>query len=204
MRFSPLIDQLMQALRCLPGVGPKSAQRMALHLLERDPQGAQHLIDSLQQALDKVDHCQQCRTLSETPLCPICADPRRDASLLCVVETPADLWALEQTQGYQGYYFVLLGRLSPLEGIGPDDLGLAFLLQRLQQASIQELILATNPTLEGDTTAQYIALRARNLKRPPLKITRLAHGVPLGGELEYLDGGTLVRAFSGRQVYTDT
>ncbi len=195
MQFSPLIEELIHALRCLPGVGPKSAQRMALQLLERDRAGGQKLAQVLEQAMQEVGHCQACRTLTEETLCRICASGRRDSSVLCVVETPADMLALEQTGAYDGRYFVLLGHLSPMEGIGPDDLGFDELLKKLQQEPVEEVILATNPTLEGETTAQYLAELLSDL---PVKVTHLAQGVPLGGELEYLDGGTLSRAFSGR------
>ena len=195
MQFSPLIEELIHALRCLPGVGPKSAQRMALQLLERDRAGGQKLAQVLEQAMQEVGHCQACRTLTEETLCRICASGRRDSSVLCVVETPADMLALEQTGAYDGRYFVLLGHLSPMEGIGPDDLGFDELLKKLQQEPVEEVSLATNPTLEGETTAQYLAELLSDL---PVKVTHLAQGVPLGGELEYLDGGTLSRAFSGR------
>jgi recombination protein RecR len=193
---SPLLNQLMNALRCLPGVGPKSAQRMALHLLERDRLGAQRLVESLQTALDRIGHCRQCRDLSETELCALCANPRRERSLLCVIETPADVLAVEQSTGFQGLYFVLMGHLSPLDGIGPAELGLDALESRLDQGEIREIILATNPTVEGEATAYYIAEMARERG---IRATRIAHGVPLGGELEYVDGGTLAHAFAGRR-----
>ncbi len=194
--FSPLIDELMSALRCLPGVGPKSAQRMALHLLERDRPGAERLAQGLLRAVEGVGRCQRCRTLTEQPVCGICANPRRDDSLLCVVETPADVLAIEQAGSYQGKYFVLLGHLSPIDGIGPEDIGVDQLMQRLQSESIQEVILATNPTVEGEATAYYISERAKQLGVP---VSRIAHGVPLGGELEFVDGGTLAHAFSSRR-----
>ena len=196
MAASPLLNQLMNALRCLPGVGPKSAQRMALHLLERDRPGAQRLVESLQTALDRIGHCRQCRDLSETELCALCANPRRERSLLCVIETPADVLAVEQSTGFQGLYFVLMGHLSPLDGIGPAELGLDALEMRLDQGEIREIILATNPTVEGEATAYYIAEMARERG---IRATRIAHGVPLGGELEYVDGGTLAHAFAGRR-----
>ena len=196
MAASPLLNQLMNALRCLPGVGPKSAQRMALHLLERDRPGAQRLVESLQTALDRIGHCRQCRDLSETELCALCANPRRERSLLCVIETPADVLAVEQSTGFQGLYFVLMGHLSPLDGIGPAELGLDALESRLDQGEIREIILATNPTVEGEATAYYIAEMARERG---IRATRIAHGVPLGGELEYVDGGTLAHAFAGRR-----
>ncbi len=196
--FSPLIDELMSALRCLPGVGPKSAQRMVLHLLEHDRQGAARLATALDQAIEGVGRCQRCRTLTEQTLCGICSNPKRDASLLCVVETPADVLAIEQAGSYQGKYFVLLGRLSPIDGIGPEEIGVDQLAQLLQEEGVQELILATNPTVEGETTAFYISERARKLG---VTVSKIAHGVPLGGELEYVDGGTLAHAFSSRKVF---
>lgn len=196
--FSPLIDELMSALRCLPGVGPKSAQRMVLHLLEHDRPGAARLASALNQAIEGVGRCQRCRTLTEQTLCGICSNPKRDASLLCVVETPADVLAIEQAGTYQGKYFVLLGRLSPIDGIGPEEIGVDQLAQLLQEEGVQELILATNPTVEGETTAFYISERARKLG---VTVSKIAHGVPLGGELEYVDGGTLAHAFSSRKVF---
>lgn len=194
--FSPLIDELMASLRCLPGVGPKSAQRMALHLLERDRAGAERLAQSLQRAVEGVGRCQRCRTLTEQALCGICANTRRDNSLLCVVETPGDVLAIEQAGTYQGKYFVLLGHLSPIDGIGPEDIGVDQLINLLQQEAISEVILATNPTVEGEATAFYISERAKNLN---VTVSRIAHGVPLGGELEFIDGGTLAHAFSSRR-----
>ncbi len=196
--FSPLIDELMSALRCLPGVGPKSAQRMVLHLLEHDRPGAARLASALNQAIEGVGRCQRCRTLTEQALCGICSNPRRDASLLCVVETPADVLAIEQAGTYQGKYFVLLGRLSPIDGVGPEEIGVDQLTQLLQEEGVEELILATNPTVEGETTAYYISERARKLG---VTVSKIAHGVPLGGELEYVDGGTLAHAFSSRKVF---
>lgn len=202
--FSPLIDELMAALRCLPGVGPKSAQRMALHLLERDRPGADRLATSLQKAIAGVGRCQRCRTLTEQTLCGICANHRRDNSLLCVVETPGDVLAIEQAGTYQGKYFVLLGHLSPIDGIGPEDIGIDQLLHLLQQTPeppdepIREVILATNPTVEGEATAYYISERAKYLN---IIVSRIAHGVPLGGELEFIDGGTLAHAFSSRRSF---
>ncbi len=194
--YSPLLKRLMEALRCLPGVGPKSAQRMALHLLERDREGAHRLVETLQQALGGVGHCKLCRNLSETEVCEICASQARNQQLLCVIETPADVMALEQTAVFRGVYFVLMGRLSPLDGIGPDELGLDRLESRLDQGEIREIILATNPTVEGEATAHYVADLARERG---IRATRIAHGVPLGGELEYIDGGTLSHAFIGRR-----
>ncbi len=194
--FSPLIDELMSSLRCLPGVGPKSAQRMALHLLERDREGAERLAQSLHKAVEGVGRCKRCRTLTEQDLCGICNNTRRDNSLLCVVETPADVLAIEQSGTYQGKYFVLLGHLSPIDGIGPEDIGVDQLIKLLQQEPISEVILATNPTVEGEATAYYISERAKNLQ---VTVSRIAHGVPLGGELEFIDGGTLSHAFASRR-----
>ena len=194
--FSPLIDDLMASLRCLPGVGPKSAQRMALHLLERDRAGAERLSQSLHKAVEGVGRCQRCRTLTEQAHCGICANNRRDNTLLCVVETPGDVLAIEQAGTYQGKYFVLLGHLSPIDGIGPEDIGVDQLITLLQQEPITEVILATNPTVEGEATAYYISERAKNLN---VTVSRIAHGVPLGGELEFIDGGTLAHAFSSRR-----
>lgn len=194
--FSPLIDELMAALRCLPGVGPKSAQRMTLQLLERDREGAARLANALTQAVEGVGRCQRCRTLTEQPLCGICSNARRDDTLLCVVETPADVLAIEQAGTYQGKYFVLMGHLSPIDGIGPEDIGVDQLVGLLQSESIQEVILATNSTVEGEATAYYISERARPLG---ITVSRIAHGVPMGGELEYIDGGTLAHAFASRR-----
>ncbi len=195
--FSPLIDELISSLRCLPGVGPKSAQRMVLHLLEHNREGAARLARSLDKAIDGVGRCQRCRTLTEQPVCGICENPRRDGSVLCVVETPADVVAIEQAGGYQGKYFVLLGRLSPLDGIGPEDIGIDQLVNQLKTGEVNEVILATNPTMEGETTAFYISERAKDLG---ITVSRIAHGVPLGGELEFVDGGTLAHAFSSRKA----
>ena len=196
MNESPLIARLIESLRCLPGVGPKSARRMAYHLLERDRPGALHLAESLQVAMERVGHCNQCRTLTESELCPICASDRRDRGLLCVVETPADAQALEGSTDFQGLYFVLMGHLSPLDGIGPDDIGLDQLATRLDSGEIGEVILATNPTVEGEATAHYIS---DMVHERGIRVTRIAHGVPIGGELEYVDGGTLSHAFHGRR-----
>ena len=197
MQLSPAIQELIQALRVLPGVGQKSAQRMAFQLLERHREGGNRLAHAIQDALEKVGHCGTCRTLSEDAECSVCANvQRRDAGLLCIVETPADVLAIEQTGQYQGCYFVLMGHLSPLDGIGPDDIGLDILAQRLAAETIQEVILATNPTVEGEATAHYIAgLAAEN----DIATSRIAHGVPVGGELEYVDQATLGHAFSGRK-----
>ncbi|MFP4130488.1 MAG: recombination mediator RecR [Thiohalospira sp.] len=196
MASSPLISGLMEALRTLPGVGPKSAQRMAYHLLERDREGARNLAGALTAAVDRVGHCQRCRTLSETELCTLCADAGRDRSLLCVVESPADVEAMEQYTDYRGLYFVLGGHLSPLDGIGPEAIGLDRLEALLDEGEVAEVVLATNPTVEGEATAHYIG----ELVRPRgITITRIAYGVPLGGELEYVNGDTLSHAFSGRR-----
>jgi recombination protein RecR len=196
--MSPLLQSLIDALKCLPGVGPKSAQRMAFHLLERNREGASTLSKALQQAVEQIGHCSKCRTLTELEICDICSNPSRDASLLCVIETPADILAIEQTAEYRGRYFVLMGHLSPLDGIGPAELGLDKLQSMLAAGEVQELILATNPTVEGEATAHYISEMAA---RHGIITTRIAHGVPLGGELEYIDAGTLAHAFTGRQRF---
>jgi len=196
MSDSPRLLQLIDALRRLPGVGPKSAQRMALHLLERDREGAQGLSVALSDAVERVGSCERCRNLSEDPLCVICSDTRRDAGLLCIVETPGDILAIEQAGGFRGQYFVLMGHLSPIDGVGPDDIGLPLLEERAQAGELREVILATNPTAEGEATAYYIT---RMLEPLVPQLSRIAHGVPLGGELEYVDGTTLAHAFSGRQ-----
>jgi recombination protein RecR len=196
MSSSPLLNELIDALRCLPGVGGKSAQRMAFHLLERERERGLKLANVLQQAMQKIGHCTRCRNFSETPVCAICASSSRDQRVLCVVESPTDLAAIEQATGYRGQYFVLMGRLSPLDGLGPEELGLGLLSERLAEGEVEELILATNPTVEGEATAHYLAQLARAAGIRP---TRLAHGVPLGGELEYVDRGTLAHAFGSRQ-----
>ena len=193
-----LIHELMDALRCLPGVGPKSAQRMAYHFLERDREGALRVASAIQQAVEKVGHCKQWRTLSEQTLCTLCANPKREDAQLCVVENPMDVLALEQSASYRGRYFVLMGHLSPLDGIGPKELGLELLADRLSCGEVEEVILATNTTVEGEATAHYISEMARS---KGVKTTRIAHGVPLGGELEFVDSGTLGHAISGRQLY---
>lgn len=199
MRLSPALQELIQALRVLPGVGPKSAQRMTFQLLERQREGALRLAQALTYAVENVGHCEQCRTLTEASVCSICANPNRRASgLLCIVETPADVLAIEQTGQYQGCYFVLMGHLSPLDGVGPEDIGLDVLAQRLKQEAIEEIILATNPTVEGEATAHFIADLAR---AQGIATSRIAHGVPVGGELEYVDQATLGHAFSGRKVF---
>jgi recombination protein RecR len=192
---SPLLNQLLTALRCLPGVGPKSAQRMALHLLERDRAGARRLVDALGAALDGIGRCRLCRDLSETEICALCANPRRNRSLLCVIETPADLEAVEQTGVYQGMYFVLMGRLSPLDGVGPEQLGLDRLASLLDAGQIREVILATNSTEEGEATAEYLH---QMFAGRGLVVSRLARGLPVGGEIEYLDQGTIAEAFAHR------
>jgi recombination protein RecR len=198
MSSSPSLDALINGLKCLPGVGQKSAQRMALHLIERDPEGARRLADATLNALDKVGHCQRCRNFADADLCDICTRPSRNASIVCIVETPADVLAIEASGAYQGGYFVLLGRLSPLDGFGPDQLGIEQLEQRLQEDGVSEVILATSATIEGDITAQFIADVARKYN---IETSRLARGIPLGGELEFVDSGTLSRALSGRQQY---
>lgn len=197
VRFSPLIDQLVEALRCLPGVGPKSAQRMAFHLLERNRAGGGRLAAALESALAQVGHCSACHTLTELPQCGICSDPRRDQQTICVVESPADVVALEQAGSYRGAYFVLMGHLSPIDGIGPAEIGIDRLLERVREQQAKELILATNPTVEGEATAFFITEQVRALG---VTVSRIAHGVPLGGELEYVDSGTLAHALSGRRV----
>ncbi|WP_025820573.1 recombination mediator RecR [Shewanella marina] len=197
MKFSPLVDELIQSLRCLPGVGPKSAQRMAFQLLERNRKSGLHLADALSRAMSEVGHCQTCRTFTEEDQCAICASHKRgNAEVICVVETPADVLAIEAGGHFSGRYFVLLGHLSPLDGIGPEELGLALLEQQLATQGIAELILATNPTVEGDATAHFIADMA---KRHNVNVSRIAHGVPVGGELEYVDSTTLALSFNGRQ-----
>ena len=193
---TPVIGRLIEALRCLPGVGPKSAQRMAFQLLERDREGALVLAGALQEAVERVGHCSRCRTFSEGELCPICASSQREQGFICVVESPADVEALEQSTGFKGRYFVLMGHLSPLDGIGPDEIGLDLLAQQLDEGGVSEVILATNPTVEGEATAHYISEMAH---ARTIRVTRIAHGVPLGGELEYVDGGTLSHAFNGRR-----
>ncbi|MFC3609599.1 recombination mediator RecR [Stutzerimonas tarimensis] len=195
MSFSPLIRQLIDALRILPGVGQKSAQRMALQLLERDRSGGLRLAQALAAAMEGVGYCKRCRTLSEDELCQQCADPQRDDSLLCVVQSPMDVFAVEQT-GFRGRYFVLKGHLSPLDGLGPEAIGIPALLERVEAGGFSEVILATNPTVEGEATAHYIA---QMLVPNGLAVSRIAHGVPLGGELELVDGGTLAHAMAGRK-----
>ncbi|PKM15971.1 MAG: recombination protein RecR [Gammaproteobacteria bacterium HGW-Gammaproteobacteria-2] len=196
MSTNTLLEQLIQGLRCLPGVGQKSAQRMAFHLLERDRNGGRVLAQVLGEAMERIGHCQRCRDFCEAQLCAVCASASRDAHLLCVLESPADRLAVEQATGYRGLYFVLHGRLSPLDGLGPRELGLDLLAERLASGEVNELIIATNPTVEGEATAHYLAQLARQHNVKP---SRLAHGLPLGGELEYTDRGTLAHAFGSRQ-----
>jgi recombination protein RecR len=198
MSFSPLLIRLIDGLRCMPGVGQKSAQRIAFHLLERDRDGASQLSSALADAVNGIGHCKHCRMFTEDELCSICAAAGRDTSQLCVVESPADVMALEDATGFRGLYFVLMGHLSPLDGIGPEELGLGQLDARLAEGEVSELIIATNPTVEGDATAHYLADLAA---RQGVKASRIAHGVPLGGELEYVDGGTLSHAFYGRRTF---
>jgi recombination protein RecR len=190
------LDELTQALRCLPGVGPKAAQRIALHMLQHDRDGARRLARALDNAAQTVQHCQRCNTFTEGELCTLCRSGKRDVALLCVVETPADLLMIEHSQAYSGLYFVLMGRLSPLDGIGPKEIRLDRLLKRASDAEVREVVLATNFTNEGEATAHYIGelLGARGLK-----VTRLARGVPVGGELEYVDSGTLAQAMRERR-----
>jgi recombination protein RecR len=197
VKYSPGLGRLIEALRVLPGVGPKSAQRMAFHLLERNRDGGRALARALEEAASNVVHCRRCRMLTDGELCEICAAPRRDASVLCIVESPADVVAVEQSGGYGGRYFVLMGHLSPLDGIGPEQLGLGKLEALLDESEIREVILATNPTVEGEATAHFIG---EMVQRRGIRASRIAHGVPVGGELEYVDGGTLAHALAGRQL----
>lgn len=196
MKNPPALEQLIDSLRCLPGVGPKSAQRMAYYLLQRDRQGANTLALSLGNALEVVGHCKLCNTFSEQPVCPLCESEQRDSSVLCVVEMPTDLMMLETTRAFNGMYFVLMGRLSPLDGVGPKEIHLDKLIKRAQDGLVQEVILATNYTVEGDATAHYISelLRARGIK-----VSRIARGMPMGGEIEYVDSGTLAQAMLERR-----
>ena len=197
MSYSPLLMRLIDTLRCMPGVGQKSAQRIAFYLLERDRSGANELSKALADAVQGIGHCARCRMLTEHEICDICSAAGRDDKLLCVVESPADVMAVEDATGYRGLYFVLMGHLSPLDGIGPDELGMPLLEARLHDGKVEELIIATNPTVEGDATAHYLADLAGKNNVPA---SRIAHGVPLGGELEYVDGGTLSHAFFGRRI----
>ena len=199
MKFSPLVQELIDALKCLPGVGAKSAQRMAFHLLERNRKGGSKLAHSLNNAMENIGHCQQCRNFTEHELCGICLSPKRElAQTLCIVESPADVIAIEQTGEFVGKYFILMGHLSPIDGIGPDDLGLDILEKQLATGQFLEVILATNPTVEGEATAHFIAELTQKYQ---VTISRIAHGVPVGGELEYVDGNTLSHALSGRKNY---
>jgi recombination protein RecR len=195
MLYPPSLARLIEAFRCLPGVGPKSAQRMAFHLLERDPDGAREIGVALGAAFEKLGRCQRCRMFAEGPTCPICAASGRDRGLLCVVESPADVVAIEQSGSFRGCYFVLMGHLSPLDGIGPAEIGIESFEQLLAEGEVREVILATNPTVEGEATAHFLAGVAA---RVGLRASRIAHGVPVGGELEYVDGGTLAHALAGR------
>jgi recombination protein RecR len=197
LKHSPRLTQLIEALRSLPGVGPKTAQRMAFHLLQDGRPAARVLAQALDGALASVTRCRRCRMLTEEELCSICAAPQREASLLCAVESPADVVAIEQSGSYRGRYFVLMGHLSPLDGVGPEQLGIRELEAILEEGSVRELILATNPTVEGEATAHFLAELAT---RRGLRASRIAHGVPIGGELEYVDGGTLAHALAGRQT----
>lgn len=198
MSISPIIDRLIQAFQILPGVGPKTAQRMVLFLLQRNIDGANRLASALDDAILNVQECSACRNLSESDLCNLCSDDRRDDGLLCVVEAVADIIAIEQAGGFNGYYFVLNGRLSPIDGVGPDELGLSQLVKRVNDLQPGEVIIATNPTVEGEATANYIQQLLENHVN---SITRIAHGVPIGGELEYSDGGTIVHALQGRRTF---
>lgn len=199
MSFSPLIDELITAFKCLPGVGAKSAQRMTFNLLERNRGGALKLSQALHNAMEHINNCEQCRTFTEAQLCNLCNNPSRAQSQqICIVESPQDVLAIEQTSQFKGTYFVLMGHLSPIDGIGPNEIGLDILGQRLQQDKILEVILATNPTVEGEATAHYIS---QMCKKHSIRTTRIAHGVPVGGELEYIDGNTLTHAFTGRREF---
>lgn len=194
------LESLIEALRCLPGVGPKSAQRMAYYLLQRDRKGAQRLADTLQQALTAIRHCQLCNTFTEADICERCASPKRDATLLCVVETPVDMNMMEQTHAYSGLYYVIMGRVSPLDGVGPRELQLERLLARACDGVVQEVILATNYTNEGEATAHYLS---EMLKSRGIRASRIARGVPVGGELEYVDAGTLAQAVRERRLLAE-
>lgn len=196
MKNPPALEQLIDGLRCLPGVGPKSAQRMAYHLLQRDRQGAHNLAQKLDHALQVIGQCQLCNSFSEQPTCALCASDKRDPHLLCVVEMPTDLLMLENTHSYSGMYFVLMGRLSPLDGVGPKEIHLDKLIKRVQNNVVQEVILATNYTNEGEATAHYIS---ELLRHRDIKVSRIARGLPMGGEIEYVDSGTLSMALLGRQ-----
>ena len=192
------LESLIEALRCLPGIGPKSAQRMAYHLLQHNRQGAQRLGEAVLHALQAIQHCQRCNTFTEADVCERCNSNRRDSSLLCVVETPVDMNMMEQTLAYQGLYYVLMGRISPLDGVGSRELGLERLMVRAQDGVVQEVILATNFTNEGEATAHYVTAM---LKQKGVKVSRIARGVPVGGELEYVDSGTLAQSLRERKTY---
>lgn len=198
MQSSPLIQELVDAFRCLPGVGPKSAQRMAMHVLERNREGGKKLSSALYEAVENVGNCQRCRTLTEETLCRICSNTKRDQTQLCIVESPADIFAVESSGTYQGCYFVLMGHLSPIDGIGPEQLAIPQLIKLVASQPVEEVIIACNPTVEGDATSYYLAEQLKALHQPALAVSRIAHGVPIGGELEYVDGGTLSHAFAGR------
>src|SRR3954454_5577946 len=195
MKHSPQVARLIDALRALPGVGPKTAQRMAFHLLQEGRGGARALAEALTTSLDKVGRCKRCRMLTESEVCETCVAPHRDASLVCVVESPADVVAVEQSGSYRGRYFVLMGHLSPLDGVGPIEIGARESEAELDSGEVREVILATNPTVEGEATAHFLGQLAAERK---IQASRIAHGVPIGGELEYVDGGTLAHAFAGR------
>lgn len=197
MRFSPLLEQLIDALRCLPGVGPKTAQRMALQLLTRGRDNGKRLAQHLHDAMDNIKHCAFCRIFSEMEFCEICTSLHRDNSQLCIVENPIDVTVIEQTGQFRGKYFVLFGHLSPLDGIGPEEIGIATLKLHFEQTPIKEVIIATNPTVEGEATAHYISELA---KQYSIKVTRIARGVSIGSELEYIDANTLAHAFAGRET----
>lgn len=196
--MSPLLLNLIQSLRCLPGIGPKSAQRMTFHVLQKDRLGARRLIDALEAALEKVGYCQECRMLCEETVCEYCSNPRRDPATICVVESPDDVVAIEASQQFKGQYFVLMGHLSPLDRMGPEEIGMPLLDKRFAQGHIREVIIAVNPTVEGEATVHYIAEMARPHN---ITATRIAHGVPMGGELKYIDAGTLAQALTGRRPH---
>jgi recombination protein RecR len=195
MQNRGLLKELIQSLCCLPGIGPKSAQRIAFNLLQRNRAGGLQLSKLLAKAMQEINFCQECRTLTETNLCEVCSNTNRDPTLLCIVENPADTWLIDQATTYKGKYFVLHGRLSPLDGIGPEQLGISLLEQRLQQKEITEVILATNSTVEGQATSHFISELAAKYQ---IRATRIAYGIPMGGELEFIDSGTLSHAFNGR------
>jgi recombination protein RecR len=199
MLYPPSLERLIEALRSLPGVGPKSAQRMAFHLLERDREGAREIATAVTGAIAALGHCNRCRMFAEGELCPVCTSASRDRTLLCVVESPADVVAIEQSASFRGCYFVLMGHLSPLDGVGPAEIGIREFEKLLGEGEVKEVILATNPTVEGEATAHFLA---EVVARFGLRASRIAHGVPVGGELEYVDGGTLAHALAGRQIVT--